>query len=216
MGFAGRHFELGDKDRLGAEQMLGHPIAPHAHIGAWGHRDNVLARGREHDHGTAGREFEFVQRWLLGLARVLPASLPRTRLPEGFATRLAERERAREAAGGPAAGAASYNILDLELDLQTMREMNLMLGAGLVVYGDRANMLDQALNASTFFRNESCGKCVPCRLGSQKLVELASGLLQLQYDEESIRPIEKLHDRPAADDGDDLDLRPRAWWRETP
>jgi len=33
-------------------------------------------------------------------------------------------------------------------------------------------MLDMALNAVRFFRNESCGKCVPCRVGSQKLVEL--------------------------------------------
>ena len=31
-------------------------------------------------------------------------------------------------------------------------------------------MLDHAVNASRFFRNESCGKCVPCRIGSQKLV----------------------------------------------
>jgi NADH:ubiquinone oxidoreductase subunit F (NADH-binding)/NADH:ubiquinone oxidoreductase subunit E len=123
----------------------------------------------------------------------LPARLPRKRLPEGFATRLAERERLRqEAEGIPPPGADEFDILDLELDLQTMRDVNLMLGAGLVVYGDRANMLDQAQNASTFFRNESCGKCVPCRLGSQKLVELASGLLQFQYDEESIRPLEKL------------------------
>jgi hypothetical protein len=53
-------------------------------------------------------------------------------------------------------------------------------------------MLDQALNASAFFRNESCGKCVPCRVGSQKLVEMAGGILQWQYDEESIRPVEKL------------------------
>src|SRR5206468_10583881 len=83
-------------------------------------------------------------------------------------------------------------LLELELDLQTMRDLGLMLGAGVVVYGDRANMLDQALNASSFFRNESCGKCVPCRLGSQKLVDLATGLIQWQYDEESFRPIEKL------------------------
>jgi NADH:ubiquinone oxidoreductase subunit F (NADH-binding)/NADH:ubiquinone oxidoreductase subunit E len=122
----------------------------------------------------------------------LPARLPRKRLPEGFAARLTERERLREAEGIPPPGGEEYEILDLELDLQTLREMNLMLGAGLVVYGDRANMLDQAQNASTFFRNESCGKCVPCRLGSQKLVELAGGLLQFQYDEESIRPVEKL------------------------
>jgi NADH:ubiquinone oxidoreductase subunit F (NADH-binding) len=33
-------------------------------------------------------------------------------------------------------------------------------------------MLDMALNAVKFYRNESCGKCVPCRMGSQKMVEI--------------------------------------------
>jgi len=36
-------------------------------------------------------------------------------------------------------------------------------------------MLDNALNATKFFRNESCGKCVPCRMGSQKMVDLLTG-----------------------------------------
>ena len=36
-------------------------------------------------------------------------------------------------------------------------------------------MLDMALNAVRFFRNESCGKCVPCRVGSQKMVEMLTG-----------------------------------------
>jgi NADH:ubiquinone oxidoreductase subunit F (NADH-binding) len=36
-------------------------------------------------------------------------------------------------------------------------------------------MLDMALNAVRFYRNESCGKCVPCRVGSQKLVEMLTG-----------------------------------------
>jgi NADH:ubiquinone oxidoreductase subunit F (NADH-binding)/NADH:ubiquinone oxidoreductase subunit E len=125
-------------------------------------------------------------------AGFLPARLPRKRLPEAFAARLAERERARAALGYPPPGPEEFDIVDLELDLQTMRDMGLMLGAGLVVYGDRANMLDHALNASAFFRNESCGKCVPCRLGSQKLVDMASGLLQFQHDEDSFRPVEKL------------------------
>jgi NADH:ubiquinone oxidoreductase subunit F (NADH-binding) len=48
-----------------------------------------------------------------------------------------------------------------------------MLGSGaVVVIGDGTCMLDMALNAVRFFRNESCGKCVPCRVGTQKLVEL--------------------------------------------
>ncbi len=40
-----------------------------------------------------------------------------------------------------------------------------------------AQVLDLAQNATEFFRNESCGKCVPCRLGSQKLVLIGERLV---------------------------------------
>ena len=94
----------------------------------------------------------------------LPARIPAEDLPAAFV-----RDRLPP-------GATDFDVLDLELDLQRFRDLGLMLGAGIVVYGDRADILDQALNCTRFFRNESCGKCVPCRLGSQRLVELASAL----------------------------------------
>jgi NADH-quinone oxidoreductase subunit F len=51
-----------------------------------------------------------------------------------------------------------------------------MVGSGaIIVCGDNRCMLDMALNSVRFFRNESCGKCVPCRVGSQKLVSILSG-----------------------------------------
>jgi NADH:ubiquinone oxidoreductase subunit F (NADH-binding)/NADH:ubiquinone oxidoreductase subunit E len=74
------------------------------------------------------------------------------------------------------AGAHGLDLLDLPLDLNTVAAVGGMLGAAFVVYGDRADMVEQALNCLEFFRNESCGKCVPCRLGSQKLVDLATEL----------------------------------------
>ena len=44
-----------------------------------------------------------------------------------------------------------------------------MLGSGaVVVIGDQTNLLAAATNVLRFFRNESCGKCVPCRVGSNK------------------------------------------------
>ena len=68
-----------------------------------------------------------------------------------------------------------------------------MLGAGLVVYGDGADMMDQALNATEFFRNESCGKCVPCRLGSQKLVEIGTDIQQRPIRRaSSLEPVEAM------------------------
>ena len=51
-----------------------------------------------------------------------------------------------------------------------------MLGSSaIVVVSNERCMLDMALNAIKFFRNESCGKCVPCRIGSQKLVDMLTG-----------------------------------------
>jgi NADH:ubiquinone oxidoreductase subunit F (NADH-binding) len=76
------------------------------------------------------------------------------------------------------AGANTYDILDLPLDNVTVAAAGSMLGAAFVVVGDRACLVDMALNITEFFRNESCGKCVPCRLGSQKLVELLSEIVQ--------------------------------------
>lgn len=65
----------------------------------------------------------------------------------------------------------------LPLDLNASREIGFMLGAGIVVYNKNADMLDQAIACSRFYQRESCGKCVPCRLGSRKMVDMAESLL---------------------------------------
>jgi NADH:ubiquinone oxidoreductase subunit F (NADH-binding) len=77
------------------------------------------------------------------------------------------------APSGPAGGYLPASMLDLPLDWAAMTKAGATVGSGaIVVCDDRACMLDMALNAVRFFRNESCGKCVPCRTGSQKLVDL--------------------------------------------
>jgi len=80
---------------------------------------------------------------------------------------------------GMGAAADSLDILDLELELDLFRAFSptQALGAGLVVYAEGRDMAEQAVNAVEFFRNESCGKCVPCRLGSQKFASLGAHLL---------------------------------------
>ena len=79
-----------------------------------------------------------------------------------------------------------FDLLDTKLDIATARDMNVMLGGGMVVYAEGANILDEALSCLSFFRNESCGKCVPCRIGSQKLVEMAADLKAGRLDSASI------------------------------
>ena len=64
-------------------------------------------------------------------------------------------------------------MVDVRLDFKALAEAGSMLGSGaIVVCDDTTCMLDMALNAVRFYRNESCGKCVPCRVGSQKMVDL--------------------------------------------
>ena len=53
----------------------------------------------------------------------------------------------------------------------------LFTAAGLIVYAEGRDMAQEAVNSLEFFRNESCGKCVPCRLGAQKMVSLGENLL---------------------------------------
>ena len=79
------------------------------------------------------------------------------------------------------------DILDLELELDLFRALSptQMLGAGLVVYAEGRDMVEQAVNSMEFYGNESCGKCVPCRIGSQKLVALGHNLLQKRIDSQA-------------------------------
>ena len=77
------------------------------------------------------------------------------------------------APSGPSSGFLPASMVDVRLDFKALADVGSMLGSGaLVVCDDTTCMLDMALNAVRFYRNESCGKCVPCRVGSQKMTDL--------------------------------------------
>lgn len=70
------------------------------------------------------------------------------------------------------------DVLELPLDINVSRAVGYMLGGGIVVYGEGCNVLAEAVANSLFYRNESCGKCVPCRIGSEKITEMGTRLLE--------------------------------------
>ncbi len=80
-------------------------------------------------------------------------------------------------------GGASSNFigpgqLDVELDFGTLRDAGSMLGSGaMVVMAKGTDLLAAAVNVLRFFRDESCGKCVPCRVGSTKSHLMLTDLL---------------------------------------
>jgi NADH:ubiquinone oxidoreductase subunit F (NADH-binding) len=80
------------------------------------------------------------------------------------------------APSGPSSGYLPASLANLPLDWNAVAAAGSMVGSGaIVVCAEGRCMLDMALNAVRFYRNESCGKCVPCRLGSQKMVEMLTG-----------------------------------------
>jgi NADH:ubiquinone oxidoreductase subunit F (NADH-binding) len=77
------------------------------------------------------------------------------------------------APSGPSSGYLPAGMTNLPLDWNAVAAAGSMVGSGaIVVCAEGRCMLDMALNAVRFYRNESCGKCVPCRVGSQKMVEM--------------------------------------------
>ena len=92
------------------------------------------------------------------------------------------------APSGPSSGYLPASMVDVRLDFKALAEAGSMLGSGaIVVCDDTTCMLDMALNAVRFYRNESCGKCVPCRVGSQKMVELLTRWTQGAVSESQFR-----------------------------
>jgi formate dehydrogenase beta subunit len=95
---------------------------------------------------------------------------------------LEGREIVGFAPSGPSSGYLPASLLDTPLDWDKVKALQSMLGSGAVVVVDNTGcMLDMALTSIRFYRNESCGKCSPCRIGTQKLVDVVENWTQGQF-----------------------------------
>jgi len=80
--------------------------------------------------------------------------------------------------GGASSNFLGPDQLDVPLDFDTLAKAGSMLGSGaLVVLAEGTDLLAAATNVLRFFRDESCGKCVPCRVGSSKAHRILSDML---------------------------------------
>jgi NADH:ubiquinone oxidoreductase subunit F (NADH-binding)/NADH:ubiquinone oxidoreductase subunit E len=99
------------------------------------------------------------------------------------------------APGGASSGFLPASMVDIPLDFRALAEVGSMLGSGAVVaFAEGTNMLDMALNVVRFFRDESCGKCVPCRVGTEKIVTLLDTIRQGRGSMADLDLIEELAD----------------------
>jgi NADH:ubiquinone oxidoreductase subunit F (NADH-binding)/NAD-dependent dihydropyrimidine dehydrogenase PreA subunit len=81
--------------------------------------------------------------------------------------------------GGAAGTFLRADEIDLRLSLEDARAAEATLGSGVVlVFDDRADLPDAVLRIASFFRDESCGQCVPCRVGTVRQEEALHRIAQ--------------------------------------
>jgi len=81
--------------------------------------------------------------------------------------------------GGAAGGFIGPDELDLPLSFEAARERGVTLGSGVVaVFDETVDLVDTLLRIAQFFRDESCGQCVPCRIGTVRQEEALHRIAQ--------------------------------------
>ncbi len=81
--------------------------------------------------------------------------------------------------GGPSGGCIPAKLLDLTIDYESLTEAGAMMGSGgMIVMDDKTCMVDVAKYFLNFLRDESCGKCVSCREGTQRMWEIVKAITE--------------------------------------
>lgn len=95
--------------------------------------------------------------------------------------------------GGPSGGCIPADMLDLHIDFDTLTKAGSMMGSGgMIVMDEDTCMVDVARYFLKFTQEESCGKCVPCRVGTQQLYEILSRITKGEGEENDIRKLKEL------------------------
>lgn len=95
--------------------------------------------------------------------------------------------------GGPSGGCLITPHLDVNLDFDSLKKMGAMIGSGgLVVMDDNTCMVEVARFFMNFTQNESCGKCVPCREGTKRMLEILERIVAGNGKAEDLELLEDL------------------------
>ena len=105
--------------------------------------------------------------------------------------------------GGPSGGCLCLNSdedhLNIPLDFDSLKKVGAMIGSGgLVVMNDKSCMVEVARFFMNFTQNESCGKCVPCREGTKRMLELLNDIVEGRGTMEHLELLEELAETVSA------------------
>ncbi|MEG0492399.1 MAG: NADH-quinone oxidoreductase subunit NuoF [Clostridia bacterium] len=95
--------------------------------------------------------------------------------------------------GGPSGGCIPASNLDVPIEYDTLIEIGSMMGSGGMIVMDEDNcMVDIARFFLDFTVDESCGKCVPCRIGTRRMLEILERIVEGKGEEGDIEKLELL------------------------
>jgi NADH:ubiquinone oxidoreductase subunit F (NADH-binding)/(2Fe-2S) ferredoxin/Pyruvate/2-oxoacid:ferredoxin oxidoreductase delta subunit len=95
--------------------------------------------------------------------------------------------------GGPSGGCIPADMLDLPIDFDTLTKAGSIMGSGgMIVMDEDTCMVDVARYFLHFTQEESCGKCVPCRVGTREMVGILTRITQGEGEDGDIEKLEKL------------------------
>jgi len=95
--------------------------------------------------------------------------------------------------GGPSGACLPASLLDTEVDFDSLDEAGAMMGSGgLIVMNDSTCMVDTARFFTDFSVDESCGKCVPCRIGMKVMLNILNRIVLGKGEMEDIERLERL------------------------
>jgi len=97
--------------------------------------------------------------------------------------------------GGPSGGCIPSEDLDTPVDFENLARLGSIMGSGgMIVMDDTANMIDVARYFMEFSKHESCGKCVPCRVGTVHMFNLLGKILAGEATGDDVSLLEELCD----------------------
>lgn len=95
--------------------------------------------------------------------------------------------------GGPSGGCIPRQHLNVPLDYESLAELGAIMGSGgLIVMDDDSCMVDVARFFLEFVQEESCGKCVPCRVGTKRMLEIMERICAGQGEEDDVERLIEL------------------------
>ncbi|MEW6710142.1 MAG: NADH-quinone oxidoreductase subunit NuoF [Candidatus Riflebacteria bacterium] len=94
--------------------------------------------------------------------------------------------------GGPSGGCVPEQHLDVQIDYETLKTVGAMMGSGgLVVMDETTCMVDLAKFFMGFIQRESCGKCIPCREGTRRILETLKSITERPKANDGKKPLER-------------------------